>query len=151
MNQFLVAALFLVNVPSLTTGQRAQIRKIEERLLAPCCYSQPVAQHMSDAAQEMRDEITRMVEEGRGETEIINNYKSQYGDRILLVPDGTNGRVLFCLPILAFLLCSGALGLFLWKILRSGGDQPATQAKQQFAQVSKMLRGRIESEMGDPL
>ena len=38
------------------TGDRAadKAREIEENLIAPCCWTQPVSQHYSEAAEEIR-------------------------------------------------------------------------------------------------
>ena len=51
-------AIFLLALSiSLNPQQTAEVRDVEGRLLAPCCYTQPVGQHMSDVAVEMRGEI----------------------------------------------------------------------------------------------
>jgi len=67
---------------------------------------------MSDAAEEMRQQVTEMVASGMTDKEIIEHYRQQYGDRILVVPDGIRAGALCssrsCIPcflgILYFLL-----------------------------------------------
>ena len=80
---------------------RAVVARVEQRLLAPCCYSQPVGEHMSAEAAEMRREIEDLAASGNSEAAIIAHYKTQYGERILVIPDGGTGRVLFILPPIA--------------------------------------------------
>ena len=102
----MILVLTLVNPASLSTAQTAQIQKVEKRLLAPCCYTQSIAEHGSAIAVQMRGEVSEMVTEGESESEIIEHYRSIYGDRILIVPDGMTGRILFSLPVaIAALAC----------------------------------------------
>jgi len=68
--QTILMALLLVNVVSLSNAQKSEIRKVEERLLAPCCYTQSIAVHGSEVADQMRAEVTEMVVQGRTENEI---------------------------------------------------------------------------------
>ena len=91
----MILVLTLVNPVSLATAQTAQIQKVEKRLLAPCCYTQSIAEHGSDIAVQMRGEVEAMVTEGKSESEIVEHYRGIYGDRILVVPDGLTGRILF--------------------------------------------------------
>lgn len=50
---------------------------------------------------------------GRSDQEILEHYKALYGDRILIVPDGRTGQLLFALPVVVFIVCSGTLLFFL--------------------------------------
>jgi cytochrome c-type biogenesis protein CcmH/NrfF len=63
---------------------------------------------MSAEAEQMRREVTEMVASG-SENEILGHYKALYGERILIVPDGRTGKILFSLPVVAFLVYSGML------------------------------------------
>lgn len=71
-----------------TPEQEARIRKLQQDLLAPCCYSEPVSRHNSDIAMKMRAEISTQVIEGRSDREILDAYKQQYGLRVLAEPEG---------------------------------------------------------------
>lgn len=82
----LVAALPLLS--QLREDQRRRIETLQKRLLAPCCYTENVAQHRSEAADAMRAEIREMVLAGRTEREILDHYKQRYGARILSEPEG---------------------------------------------------------------
>ena len=65
---------------------RARIRRIENAVLAPCCYTEPVSRHQSEVAIKMRIEIAKWVAEGRTDQEILNTYVRQYGGKVLVDP-----------------------------------------------------------------
>ncbi len=114
-----VAFLLLSSAVPLPPAQETEIKRVEESLLAPCCYSQTIDKHMSGEAFQMRDEVRDMVARGMTKHEILEHYKAIYGERILVVPDGRTGEVLFALPVLIFVACSGILFFFLRGMLRS--------------------------------
>jgi cytochrome c-type biogenesis protein CcmH/NrfF len=84
--------------------QEQRIRRLEQVLLAPCCYSEPVAVHRSQAAAEMRLEIARFVKEGKSDRDIIDHYKQQYGARVLIEPEGELRFWVYLLPPVAVVI-----------------------------------------------
>jgi len=130
MNLLLLTLALMATPAALTPQQHATIKRVEQSLLAPCCYSQSVDQHMSPVAEEMRAEITQMVASGENEAAILNHYKSLYGERILIIPSGEAGRVLFALPAAGVVLGSVILFLFLRNAVkpRSNAHVPAAAA-----------------------
>ena len=60
-----------------------RVTALENRLLAPCCYSEPVSRHQSEVALRMRLEIARLVQEGKSDQEIIDGYVSRYGREVV--------------------------------------------------------------------
>jgi cytochrome c-type biogenesis protein CcmH/NrfF len=146
----IVATLFLLSSSMpLTLRQSAEVKRVEESLLAPCCYSQSVAQHMSAEAEQMRHEVTEMVASGRSETEIIDHYKALYGERILIVPDGRTGKILFALPVLISIASSGVLLLFLRKMLRARRNADVRTTPEERERVAEAFREEIERETGE--
>jgi cytochrome c-type biogenesis protein CcmH len=119
-------------------------REIEDLLIAPCCWTQPVSQHYSEAAETIRKEVHEMVAAGKSRDEILNYYVSRYGERILAAPrpKGFNALV-YILPWVA--LIAGAWLLFLLlKKLRAPAAAPAPSPlpDSRYASV-------IEKEMKD--
>lgn len=88
------------------------IKKIQERFIAPCCWSETVAVHRSETAEEMRTEIVRMVEAGKTEQEIVDHFVAQYGEKILMEPRGGKSALLTTVPLAAGGV--GLLGLTVW-------------------------------------
>lgn len=122
---FAAAILLLATSGSLTPQQKAEVKRLDDSLLAPCCYTQPISLHMSDAAEEMRQQVTELVASGMSDREIIEHYRQQYGDRILVVSDGNTGQVLFAFPVILFIASSGILYFFLQKLRSARRSSPA--------------------------
>jgi len=74
---------------------------------------------MSAEAAEMRREIEDLAASGNSEAAIIAHYKAQYGERILVIPDGGTGRVLFILPPIAIIVLGTILILALRRMRRA--------------------------------
>ena len=123
--------------------------RVEQRLLAPCCYSQPVGQHLSAEAAEMRIEIEAMAASGQSESAIIEHYKQQYGERILVVPDGGTGRVLFILPLAALILLSTILVWALRRMVRAGGRPSARPDQEELERLRREFSEVIDRELRD--
>jgi cytochrome c-type biogenesis protein CcmH len=91
--------------------QEAQrVRRLEESMLAPCCWSDNVHTHQSEIAVQMRAEIKRMVAAGKSDREILDLYIARHGRRILVEPEGAGGSLLHWIPVVAI-----GLGL-LWVV-----------------------------------
>jgi len=102
MGSYLFLFLFLASLTGQPSAdQEARIRRLERRLLAPCCYSESVADHRSEVAVQMRQEIRQMVREGRSDQEILDYYKSRYGVRVLAEPEGELWWVMNVVPVVA--------------------------------------------------
>jgi len=99
--------MLLTGVPN--GAKRDQIRRIEGELMAPCCYSQTIDVHDSEIAQQMRGEVTAMVMAGKSEDEVLDYYKTEYGESILAVPDGAAGTLVVSLPAYAIVFAVLAL------------------------------------------
>jgi cytochrome c-type biogenesis protein CcmH len=121
-------------------------REIEDNLVAPCCWTQPVSEHDSEAARKIREEVSAMVAAGKSRDEILDYYVAKYGERILVTPRtrGFNALV-YILPVVALL--SGAWFLFIiLKKMRSSAPAPVpvpvTAADSRYASI-------IEKEIKD--
>ena len=92
-------------------------REIEDNLIAPCCWTQPVSEHYSEVAEKIRKEVHAMVAAGKSRDEILDYFVAQYGERILAAPraKGFNGLV-YILPWLALVLGAWLLIILLKKL-----------------------------------
>jgi len=104
-----IATLVIASALAPTPDQTKTIANLEDRLMAPCCYSQTIRVHMSAEAEQMREEVTGMVLAGKSEQDIIKYYKAKYGETILVVPDGEAGQIAFSVPIIVALSAYGLL------------------------------------------
>lgn len=152
-NREMTTSLALILLTSsagiLTLPQRDVAARVEERLLAPCCYSQAVGEHMSAEAAQMRQEIEQMPASGQSEAAIIEHYKAQYGERILVVPDGGMGRVLFILPLIALVLLSTILVSVLRRMVRARARPSAPAVQEELERLRGEFSEVIERELRD--
>jgi len=86
-----VIMLFLVNAAlpdELTPEQKKLKADLEGSLIAPCCWSQTVDKHDSQAAEDVREQITELILKGENKQEILDYFvaQPQYGERILATP-----------------------------------------------------------------
>lgn len=92
-------------------------REIEDNLIAPCCWSQPVSQHYSEVADQIRKEVRAMVDAGKSRDEILDYYVAKYGERILATPRAKGFNALaYILPWTALALGAGLLIVLLRKL-----------------------------------
>lgn len=128
-------------------GLEEKARELETQLIAPCCWSQPVAQHYSREADEMRTEIRRLLAEGKTPPQVLEHYVSIYGERILASPRARGFNLTaYLLPYLS--LGAGALALFvIMKKLRArvpaaaaSGADPIEPDPKYAARLERELR-----------
>lgn len=87
--------------PLLPAEDLATARKIQERLVAPCCWQENLATHRSPEAASLRAEILQQIDAGRSESEIVEHFVARYGERILREPRGFRSTLLSVIPWLA--------------------------------------------------
>jgi cytochrome c-type biogenesis protein CcmH len=93
------------------------VRELENTLIAPCCWSQPVSQHYSEVSEKIRKEVREMVAAGKSRDEILDHYVSEYGERILATPRPRGFNVMaYVLPWAALILGAWLLFALLRKL-----------------------------------
>jgi cytochrome c-type biogenesis protein CcmH len=103
-----------------------RIRKLEERFITPCCWSEPVSVHRSPLAEEMRGEIGAMVAAGKSDEEIVAHYVGKYGERVLVVPRGQRSFWLTITPFVCLALAGAWLIRYLFR--KRDSEPPAQMA-----------------------
>jgi len=120
--------------------------ELEGKIIAPCCWSQPVSQHYSQAADEIRVEVRRMLAEGKTSQQILDHYVSMYGQRILASPPARGFNILaYVLPYFSLGLGVAVVMLILKK-LRSRTPAAAPAAAQS-AVLDAKYSARLEKEL----
>ena len=102
----------IVMFAALTEEQENRVDFLQHRLLAPCCWQEPVANHRSEISLQMQGEIREMVAAGKTDREILDHYKAEYGMRILVEPEGGLFVVMNVVPFI-FLGLGGIVVVFL--------------------------------------
>lgn len=115
--------LLLAAIPSVARATLANGDPRKERLyamfIAPCCWRENLAVHQSPKADELRAEIDRMIQAGRSDEEIKNQFIAQHTRRILALPEGASRQWLSWTP--AALIAAGltAVALFISRSVRT--------------------------------
>jgi len=128
-------------------GQReARIRRLQDSLLAPCCYQETVLRHQSDVAVKMRREIRDWVDAGRTDREILDAYKQRFGAKILTDPEGEAWWWNNAIP---WVLSALGIGVVIWLLTRwrarPVADLPAANAPLPPVPESDEEWARLES------
>ena len=98
-------------------GLEDQAKELEGKIIAPCCWVQPVSQHYSREADEIRAEIRRMLSEGQTSQQILDFYVAKYGERILASPRARGFNILaYALPYVSLGLGIAVLVLILRRL-----------------------------------
>ncbi len=141
----LLATTVIPPIPSPYQSER--IVHLEDSLLAPCCYTQPVSKHMSDIAFDMRKEIGEMVLAGKSDREILDHYKALYGLQNLVDPEGTRHKVMYGLPPLSAIAGFMAVLFFIRRsVNRQRHDGPSDVGTSA---IYEHYKGKIQSDLRD--
>lgn len=115
MSRILPLLLLLTPVFAADSSDPQRVRRLQDSLLAPCCWSETVSVHRSEVALEMRLEVEKFVAGGKSDREILDHYKGIHGARILIEPEGQARWWVYFIPTLAAI---AGLGLVVWIIRR---------------------------------
>jgi len=119
--------LFTVNTTSVSAQEpRASLTDIEDEVMCPVCGVPLELAIEAPQAQQQRDFIRRLINEGRSKEEIKDALVAEYGEEVLAVP-GDEGFDLaaWVVPGAAFAIAALAIVIALRRWRRdSGADGP---------------------------
>lgn len=100
-------ALLAVTAAVLLTGGSGETDRayqLQQRLRCPVCTSVSIAESQSDTAVAMRRAVDERIAAGRSDKEIIDYFRSRYGDWVLIDPPARGATLLvWLLPAVAAL------------------------------------------------
>jgi len=141
----IVAILGIVGVAFAAPDLETRAKKLESRLMAPCCMANTVAEHYSPSAFAMRQEIRDLLAAGQSEDEILDYYVAKHGKLILSRPAAKGFDFLaYGLPILLFPV--GAVLLLVW-LRRVGRKETPTRPQLETPEVDPKYLERIKREL----
>lgn len=126
----------------LTPEQEQEALTIERMMRCPVCTGQSVAESHAEEAIKIKDNIRKMIKEGKTRQQILDYYASRYGDWIINEPPARGaGLVAWVWP--AVVLVAG--GLIINTFLRRSVGRPAAAAAGA-GEATKQPAGRDEAE-----
>ncbi len=127
----------------LSPEQLATVQRLENTLIAPCCFTNTVAEHRSPLSDKVREEVRALVASGATETEILDAFVAKYGERILAAPTPHGFNLLaYLLPLIA--LSAGALVIVF--TLRRHRPRPVEPTGVE-AEPSDQIKARFDAEL----
>lgn len=112
-----------------SAAQSGLYDRVASRLIAPCCWAEPVRLHQSQAAAIVRAKLISYVRAGMSEREIQDRFAREYGERILGQPRGFRSVVAYGVP--SFCCALGILALSVSLPWRKRVTQPSWAGLQQ--------------------
>mgnify|MGYP001987672437 CR=1 FL=1 len=106
------------------------------------CQNQTLADSHAPLAQDLRNEVYRMVEEGKAKPEIIEFLVARYGDFVLYKPPLKNTT--FLLWFGPFILLLIAVGVAL-RFVKSRSESEITELDEEQAKKLKALLAKPEN------
>jgi cytochrome c-type biogenesis protein CcmH len=144
-----IVGTMLLAGPTDNPALETAAKEIEGKLIAPCCWSQPVSQHYSEAADKIRVEIRELLAAGKTEREILDYYASTYGERILASPRARGFNLLvYILPWVALLAGAAIVIAFLRK-QRSATPPSRQETEAPSPTINQTYTTRLEEELRD--
>lgn len=150
-------AAMLLGVGCLGQQGEASIEEVAQginrSLMCPVCPSETIDQSRVELAQQMRDLVVEMLEQGRSKEEIRDFFVSRYGEDVLAAPPKSGFNILiWIVPVLALPIVVTTLVMVLRNMRRRRGD-PAegSLASSGSEEDLKPYLVRVDEEMGKVL
>ena len=126
-------------------AERQRYRNLIEELRCPKCQNQNIADSDAPIAMDLRNEIFRMLEEGKSNEEIIDFLVSRYGDFVLYKPPfKANTVILWLGPVALFLVGLAAFYLNLRRRKSAVAKTVRPLTAEEKARADKLLSGDKE-------
>jgi cytochrome c-type biogenesis protein CcmH len=119
-----VVALIALSTTAGAQEPRASLTDIEDEVMCPVCGVPLELAIEAPQAQQQRDFIRRLINQGKTKEEIKDELVAEYGEEVLAVP-GDEGFDLaaWVVPGAAFVIAAGAIGIGLRRWRRNAGSE----------------------------
>jgi len=147
--------VFLQNPPQPSLDQR--VHDVASQLRCPICQGESVADSPSQLAQQMRGVIRQQLQSGKSEQEVIQYFRTSYGDQIVWLPPWQGFTLLAWLVPIGLLLAGIILLFFVLRDWRALAPASSTAADPELASVDEVdlafYRAQLEQELAadDPI
>ena len=147
--------VFLQNPPQPSLDQR--VHDVASQLRCPVCQGESVADSPSQLSQQMRGVIRQQLQSGKSEQEVIQYFRTSYGDQILWSPPWQGFTLLAWLVPVGLLLAGIILLFFVLRDWRALAPASSTAGDPEPASVDEVdlafYRAQLEQELAadDPI
>ena len=147
--------VFLQNPPQPSLDQR--VHDVASQLRCPVCQGESVADSPSQLSQQMRGVIRQQLQSGKSEQEVIQYFRTSYGDQIVWLPPWQGFTLLAWLVPIGLLLAGIILLFFVLRDWRALAPASSTADDPEPASVDEVdlafYRAQLEQELAadDPI
>ena len=147
--------VFLQNPPQPSLDQR--VHDVASQLRCPVCQGESVADSPSQLSQQMRGVIRQQLQSGKSEQEVIQYFRTSYGDQIVWSPPWQGFSLLAWLVPIGLLLAGIILLFFVLRDWRALAPASSTAADPELTSVDEVdlafYRAQLEQELAadDPI
>lgn len=141
-----LAAMLLCCAVALASTLDENIWKLEERLLAPCCYKQTLQIHESPLASQLRREIRERLVKGETVDTIEADLVKRYGPEVRAIPRGFSLGWMGLWPF-GFAVLFGITVLVRRARQSAGAPRSTAAAVEDPAPVDEAMNDRIDDEI----
>lgn len=101
-------------------------RRLQEKLVATCCWNESIAFHRSETAAEMRAELKGLLDAGLTDDQILARFKEKYTARVLIEPQGGASVLIYMVPAALVILAGFGLAWLIRHWVRSASTPART-------------------------
>ena len=143
----LAASLAFAIEPLKNPVLEEKAKNLGTKLIAPCCWIEPVATHISPAAEKIKKQIRVMLEQGMPEEEILDAFVKEYGVQILANPPAKGFFLnLYVIPPLVIIVFAVVVIIIIRKWVRAGRQKENAGGVEKI-EVSSSEEKLLEEEM----
>lgn len=113
---------------------------LAHELRCPQCQNQNLIDSNSPVARDLRLEVFKMVDEGKGDEEIIEFMTSRYGEFVLYKPKMETKTYILWLGPIALLLLGLLIGFVFIRKQRIGGNAPQEISAEDQKALDALLK-----------
>lgn len=119
-----------------SVSQEERYKELIEEIRCLVCQNQSLEDSHAELAQDLREEIYKMVMDNRSNDEIVDFLVSRYGDFVLFRPPVNSKTLLLWFGPFVILF---AVILFIVWLKQKHGTQPATLSAEERRRLEKLL------------
>ncbi len=145
---FVIFVVVFLAAPAAAQDIESEARAIEAMLVAPCCWTQQVSVHQSEASTRIKEEVRVSLRAGRTRQQILDAYVRTYGPRILIEPPARGfGASLYALPAVILLGSALVVGLIVRRFAARGAK--TTFAAESSTTTDSELSRKLDDELSE--
>lgn len=129
--------------PLESADKQERFYQLLNELRCPKCQNQNIADSDAPIAEDMREEVYRMVKDGADEQTVVDSMIDRFGEFVHYKPVfDARTAVLWLLPIIVILTGLGVIAVVVRRSGRTGADDAPELTEQQRQQADELLRRR---------